>query len=166
MLTQKELKGNFKYFPDSGLFLRLSKDSRKRVKPKYVGTQTESGYLRIVFNGKSYQAHRLAHLYMNGKMPENEIDHINHHRSDNRWSNLREVTKGENAKNMTLPLDNTSGVIGVHWAKDRNKWRAEIKVDGVKINLGSFTKFSEAVDIRKLAEVSYGFHENHGKDKS
>ncbi len=40
-------------------------------------------------------SHTLAFLYMEGAFPKNEVDHLNHNRSDNSWVNLRKVTRVE-----------------------------------------------------------------------
>jgi hypothetical protein len=53
--------------------------------------------------GKVYQAHRLAFLYQEGKFPLEEVDHINHKKDDNRWSNIRHATRVENSKNSGVP---------------------------------------------------------------
>ena len=75
---------------------------------------------------------------MTGKWPDEFIDHINHNPTDNRWCNLREATYATNNKNRRLGKDNTSGYKGVSWHKGRNKWRAEIRVDGIGKHLGYY----------------------------
>ena len=56
-----------------------------------------------------------------------EVDHIDHDRANNRWSNLRAASPSINRKNRTLQANNTSGCSGVDWRKQRNRWRASIK---------------------------------------
>jgi hypothetical protein len=46
-----------------------------------------------------------------------------------------------------------------------NKWQSYIKVSTIKINLGRYDNYEEAVKVRKEAEVKYGYHPNHGKVK-
>ena len=101
-------------------------------------------------------------LYVTGKFPKNEIDHINHIKDDNRWDNLRDVAHSTNGKNQSMQVSNTSGVRGVYWYKNNQRWVANITVDGEKIHLGSYVQHHEAVNARKNAEVLYGFHTNHG----
>ena len=55
--------------------------------------------------------------------------------------------------------------MGVYYDKARRKYRAQIKVDGVNINLGRFVTLGEAVEVRKAAEVKYKFNANHGTNK-
>jgi hypothetical protein len=99
---------------------------------------------------------------MEGSIPD-EVDHINHNRTDNRWNNLRAVTSKSNSRNQSKSIKNKSGVTGVHWDNLRNRWIAQIHIDYKTVHLGTFVEFHEAVNARKNAEVLYGFHENHGK---
>ena len=57
--------------------------------------------------------------------------------------------------NRTVNINNTSGVTGVHFNKGINEWVARIQVNGVRIQLGSFPNFEEAVKARKDAEEKY-----------
>jgi len=86
MITQTILKELFSYNPDTGIFIR-----KVSISNQVAGTVAGSkdyDYIRIVVNKKRYLAHRLAFLYMLGKMPV-EVDHINRNKHDNRWCNLR-----------------------------------------------------------------------------
>ena len=122
-----------------------------------------TGYRIITINRVNYLAHRLVWLWHTAEWPADEIDHINGDRLDNRIENLRVVTCQENHKNKKLPSTNTSGVMGVCFHKQAQKWEAYIKVDGKKKYLGLFTDWFEAVCARKSAENKYGYHENHGR---
>lgn len=122
----------------------------------------KDGYLRGRMLGKTYRAHRIAWLIETGRWPENEIDHLNGFRNDNRIKNLRDVTHSENGKNQKLSAVNTSGASGVHWDKRQRKWRARIEVSGTRRCLGLFDDLSEAVKARDAAAAEYGFHPNHG----
>lgn len=164
-LTQETLKSLLHYNPDTGRFTWLAKtSSRSRVEIGGVAgcVDTIHGYRRIMINGKSYLAHRLAWFYMTGSWPESEIDHKNHLRHENQWDNLREVTHKKNQQNQSLYSTNTSGCAGVSWEKDRKKWRALIWIDGKLKNLGRFTDKKEAEAARARADIKYGFHPNHG----
>jgi len=130
---------------------------------KKVGSVDKDGYLMIKHKNVGYRAHRVAWYLTYGSFPKGQIDHINHDRLDNRIKNLRVVTQAENAKNCKKSKANSSGVCGVHWCKTRNRWMSSITVDRKRIHLGVFDSFSDAVDVRKNAEVLYGFHTNHGK---
>jgi len=161
-LTQKRLKELFYYDTDTGLFTRLVYgNSKAKIGRVYGKGKCKQKYHRISINGKVYRNHRLAFLYMEGRMPK-LIDHKNHNRYDNRWENLRETTQGENLKNQGRRKDNRTGVTGVTWNSNANRWHARIQVDGKGVHLGTFTTFSDAVNARKNAEVLYGYYENHG----
>lgn len=83
---------------------------------------------------------------------EEEIDHKNRNRLDNRKSNLRIVPHSLNSKNIKKPKHNKTGYIGVIWDKERNKWRAEIRCDGKTYHLGRYDDIEEAVRARLIAE--------------
>ena len=91
------------------------------------------------------------------KQEDNEcvVDHINHNKLDNRKKNLRICQQIDNAHNLRLSINNTSGVTGVQWMKDRNKWRAFITIENKKKYLGDFYNKEEAIKARKEAEEKY-----------
>lgn len=76
-------------------------------------------------------------------------------RNDNRKSNLRIATRQENNRNHKVCIMNTSGVTGVTWDKNRNKWIAQIHINNKNIHLGRFISFEDAVKARKKAEEKY-----------
>lgn len=135
MLTRDILSAFVSYDPESGEFARKKKvkGSTKKV-GDLLGSDDGAGYVQISVCGKVYRAHRLAFLYMTGRIPK-YIDHINHDKSDNSWANLRECSKAENSFNRTAPANNTSGYRGVSLTRNK-KWKAESWISGKKINLG------------------------------
>ena len=160
-LTQEKLKKFLHYDPDSGLFTWIKDKARAKAGDKANSTNSR-GYIQISIDGKRYQAHRLAFLYMLGRFPKQNVDHPNHIRSDNRWSNLRETDHAGNNRNRAMDSRNTSGCVGVCWHKNWKLWHAQIKVKGKQIHLGTFKKIADAIAARKVAEKKYGFHPNHG----
>lgn len=163
MLLQEELKEQLHYDPDTGVFTRLVTTAAKGKAGDVAGWIEKSGYVRISVKNKLYRAHRLACLYMTGKFPENQMDHINHVRHDNRWVNLRKVTNTENQKNQKISPNNTSGVTGVYWQKKLGKWEGKIRVNGKQKHLGVSRDKFEIICARKSAENKQGYHENHGQ---
>lgn len=156
MLTHAQLKELIFYDPENGIL-------KKRKTGKILGSKiSRDGYIRIRLRYKLYLAHRLAWLYMTGQFPKDQIDHINHNRSDNRFVNLREATNQENAKNRKPHIKNKSKISGVSWDKKSNKWRSEINNKNKKIYLGLFDDKFEAICIRKSTENKLGYHQNHG----
>ncbi len=171
MLTKSDLKTQVKYTPENGIFVRIV-DSGCSKKGKILGTKTSfskrshTKYITFSVMGRSYSAHRLAWLYMYGSFPSGFIDHIDGDGTNNKIDNLRDVSQLENKRNSRLPRNNTSGVIGVSWAKTQNLWCAHIMVNKKSINLGMYETIFDAVCVRKSAEKKYGFHVNHGSKSS
>jgi hypothetical protein len=154
-MTQQRLKEIFTYDELTGLFNRVTGRNK-------VGTTDYNGYITISIDYNRYQAHRLAWLYMYGRLPTTQLDHIDHNRSNNAISNLREVSISENSKSKRLYKANKSGHHGVIWDPCNNNWRARIGVNGKTINLGSFKNKDDAIAARKAGEHEYEYHENHG----
>ena len=122
-----------------------------------VGHMTRDGYVKVKLEGKSYPVHRIMWLLAYGEHPDRFVDHINGNRVDNRICNLRLVNKSENARNRRATRNSVSGLNGVVWANDRNKWRAFIRWNNRLEHLGSHEDFFEAVCARKSAEVRYAY---------
>ena len=55
-------------------------------------------------------------------------------------------------QSKTVRRNNTSGVTGVEWRPDVNRWQASICFKGVRRYLGVYGKFEDAVRARKEAE--------------
>lgn len=149
-LTQEVLRELVNYEPETGRF--TWKASRPACRPgDECGRISSHGYREIGILGKLHHAHRLAVLYMTGHMPSHSVDHINRNRQDNRWCNLRCATQSENMANVVVRKNNTSGVSGVTWDASRKKWRAQIRLNGRKKNLGRFNDLAAAEAAVKTA---------------
>jgi hypothetical protein len=83
------------------------------------------------------------------------VDHINHNALDNRKKNLRRCSQQKNSCNHKISATNTSGVTGVSYDKQRNKWIAYLTYKGEHMNLGRYDVFEDAVNARKNAEERY-----------
>jgi hypothetical protein len=152
-LTQQQVLDMFSY-ADGKLYWR-KKTARKTVAGVEAGTLRKTdGYRQVMIDRRIYRTHRLIYLYHFGQMPE-IIDHINRNTTDNRVENLRAATRAENAYNSKLRPDNTSGVKGVTWCKNKRKWVARIYVDRSCINLGRFADMSDAVDAVTTARTRH-----------
>jgi len=114
------------YDPTNGIFTRKSTG-------KVAGTLKPDGYCYIGVDSKVFGAHRLAWMYLTGTEPV-EVDHINGVRNDNRATNLRSVTRAENAQNRRKSPRNSSGFTGV--TKHRGRWQAQIGINGKLHHLG------------------------------
>lgn len=116
---------------------------------KYAGT--EAGCLarcrhptwNICLNYISIKIYLIVWALYYGKRPS-AIDHINRDATDDRIDNLRLATPSQNQANRKTPSNNTSGLKGVSFEKERNKWVASIGVNYKRIFLGRFDTSEEA----------------------
>jgi len=132
-----------RYDPETGIFTRLVRTSNRIKIGDVAGSLSRYGYLEFQLYGKLRKAHRLAWLYMTGEWPVGEIDHRDTDRTNNRFSNLRDVTSLGNKQNRRAPNKNSStGLLGV--SPKRDKWKAQIRANGKNRHLGTFTTPMEA----------------------
>lgn len=142
VITQKLLKQLFIYAPLTGLFTRRVYRRGHKVDAP-VGHLHKTGRVFININGKSYAAHRLAWLYVYGKMPTADIDHINGNPSDNRIANLRDVSRSTNLQNQRKPSrNNKTGFLGVSPSGDH--FTSRITINKKEHHLGRFKSAKEA----------------------
>lgn len=91
-LTPERLRSIIRYHPDTGHLYWIGTGER-------AGAIQDKGYRTIEVDGKAYYAHRIAWFHHYGKWPEEDLDHINRSRDDNRIENLRDVSRSENNRN-------------------------------------------------------------------
>lgn len=144
MITQNRIKELLIYNPTTGNFTRRNNGG--------IAGSDSSVYSNIYLDGTMYQSHRVAWLYVYGYWPENDIDHINRDKHDNRISNLREVSRQCNARNTGNRSSNNSGVKGVSFCNTHRKWAVYIRTNKGRANMGLFSDFDEAVCVRLAAE--------------
>lgn len=127
------------YDPDTGHFYRNN---------ERAGTpDCTKGYRQIMWKGVMYKEHRLAWFFHTGKWPENQIDHINGIKDDNRIANLRDVSQTINMYNKQAAYCNSkTGYLGVSFSG--KKYVARIRVNKKLIHLGTF-------DTPELAHQHY-----------
>lgn len=119
------------------------------------------GYLVGKINGRYAASHRVVWALAHGEWPDDQVDHINGNKSDNRPENLRVVNNSGNQRNSRLLARNWTGFPGIALAKS-GRWQAHIKEDGRQITLGTFDTKAEAIAARKAAQVLCGYDPNHG----
>lgn len=151
--SQAELLRLFDYDPVTGVL-------RWRIRPpnapfkagSVAGTLGTRGYVVIGIRRKYYYAQRLIWKLVTGIDPDDQIDHADLDRSNNRWSNLRQADNGKNRWNSKLAKNNTTGFKGVV-RKDRcRKFYAILqeKSKGAK-RLGGFDTAEEAAQAWQAA---------------
>lgn len=149
-LTQATARNLFEY-RNGKLVWNVSVNSRAQMGCVAGSMDDNSGYVKVQINGKQYLAHRIVWLWHHGYLPENQIDHINQNKGDNRIENLREVSPQCNQRN-SKQRESLSGVKGVNWDNLNRKWLANIKIYGKLINLGRYSSVLEAACHRLAAE--------------
>lgn len=156
-LTVTRLRKRLYYSKTTGLFSWLVRSSSRTDIGDIAGCgNTTDRYIYITVDGVRYSAHRLAWFYVYGVWPTHEIDHKNEIRHDNRWSNLRPATRGENEQNQSVAQRNSkSGVLGVCWDNSRKKWRAFVKLGGKQIHHSYHISLDDAVAARAKAKAKY-----------
>lgn len=184
MLPVETLQQLLSYDPDTGLLTWLERDvswfrntagrraehaqnlwnSKHAGKTAFTSKDTH-GYFMGAILGQAHLAHRVAWALHTGSAPTRQIDHVNHLRTDNRATNLREVDVLGNRMNHTRRRTNTSGHTGVVWHPKREQWIAQVKVHSVNHYLGLFADYDTAVAARLAKQAELGFHPNHGKEK-
>lgn len=119
---------------------------------KLKAASTSSGYFDVALskNGcvKTCQIHRLVYATFIGDIEKGkEIIHIDRNKYNNKLSNLRAVTRSENA------FSRRKGK-GYCWNKKARKWQAQIKEGGKCIHLGLFDKEEDALVAYLEAKAS------------
>lgn len=131
----------FDYNPATGQLVRRYTTSSRAQRGDLVGCKNALGYLVVRIGPKLYLCHRIIWLWMTGDWPAADVDHINRDRRDNRWDNLRDVTRSVNLHNKQIDS-------GCYWAARDAVWVAAIQVAGVKTHIGQHKD-------RDVAEAMY-----------
>ena len=115
------------------------------------------GYLRANFcftnNSKliAVKHHRLVYYAHNQDWDiwdkNQEIDHANRIRDDNRIENLSVATRTQNNRNTNKK--------GYCWDTQSNKYKVQIRVDNKQIHIGYYKTEEEAIKARADAEAKY-----------
>jgi len=136
-ITQDLVREWFLYDRETGVISwakRPSAKSRRRVGDP-AGMVTK-GYIYIGFLGGRYFAHRIIWMYVHGRWPSDQIDHIDGNRMNNSLVNIREASPVENSSNRPS--------IGFSFDKRERRYRASIVHDGELHWLGYFDTAEEA----------------------
>ena len=143
-LTERRVKELLDYNPNTGIFTwRVSRGPARAG--DIAGGPNNKGYHRVKIDGLLHCAQRLAWLYIYGAWPEDQVDHINCVRDDNRIENLRAADNAENQGNRRKARsDSSTGVIGATWHPRSKKFQAMIRAGGKQKYLGLFNTAEEA----------------------
>lgn len=145
--TPERLREVLDYNPETGELVWKKMLSNKGPVGQVAGSPTRdggpnsSGHIQVGVDNHNRAAHYWIWLMMTGEPPPagTEIDHIDQDGTNNRWSNLRLLTRTGNMENVTFPNShNKSGFRGVDFHAATGKWRACIRVQGKQKCLGYF----------------------------
>lgn len=149
------LRKHLVYDGVTGEFRWLSK-GRGRFVGETAGCISDSGssgkkYIKIRVERKLYLAHRLAWLWIYGKLPTSQIDHVDGNGLNNRIGNLRESDQSQNLANRNQRASNRSGFKGV--TRSGKKWVAQIGCNGVNYYLGIYASPAAAARAYDAAAI-------------
>ena len=163
-LTASLARSLLEYSPESGEFtwrLRSGESHADRIfNSRFAGKRAgcvdgRSRYRYIRIRGWGiYAEHRLAWLIQTGEWPQHEVDHADGDATNNRFTNLRAATRGENGANRGVQKNSKSGRKGVYWCPDRGLWAAEIRSGGVRRHLGRFDTVDRAAEAYAAAAAA------------
>ena len=158
-LTQERLKEVLSYDEMSGWFTWKEGTARQF---KRAGGYQNDNYRAITVDGISYFEHRLVWLYVHGRWPYFEIDHLNGQKDDNRLENLRDVTHEINARNRRIHKGQ-SPKPAITRSKRDGFYRTGVSVYGKYHPLGKFESYEEAFEARKRVLDDLDYHEDHNR---
>lgn len=146
-----ELRRALAYSPETGgVTWRIR--SAYNINPGDVaGHDKGGGYRAIEYKGRTYQMGRLIWVLVYGEEPPGYIDHRDGDPSNYKLTNLRIATPRQNSFNKGLSRNNSSGVKGVRYCRQRRKWEAW----GGAARLGRFTTMEEATVVRSAFEAQH-----------
>jgi hypothetical protein len=134
------------------LFWKNKKDKQGSLK---IAGGMNGGYIQVRVDYADYRAHNIIFAMHYGRWPAETIDHINHLKTDNRISNLREATHVENCYNR--PRYRGIGYKGVRKSAGCNTWQAQITANKKWHHLGQFkTPIEAAIAYDKAAILFHG----------
>lgn len=123
------------------------------------------GYRCGCLLGTKLKAHRVIWAMIFGHWPEEDIDHKNGGRADNRLNNIRDVPTRINTRNAAPHRKKSGMPPGVKFYPKKNSapYQARICVDGKSRSLGYFDDPDAAHRAYIAAADQFGFGSRHGR---
>ena len=152
--SQQHLKSVLSYDLATGVLIWLCRpEARTEWNTRYAGRiagKVSGGYRYLRFGKHTFKSARLIWKYMTGNDPLGEIDHRNTIGTDDRWDNLRDSTRGQNARNRNAYAK--SGLPkGVALNCNKTRYAAKIHIDYRTIHLGVFDTVTAAASAYDAA---------------
>lgn len=152
MLEQIELmRERLNYDPETGVLTYSSKAKGNKRAGDKVGCIDGHGYIKVMFQGRMYYAHRMVWMMINGRAPAGVIDHINGIKTDNRIANLRESSISQNGANSDLAL--RGGELRGTTKLKSGRFQSQIKREGKAYYLGSYSTREDARTAYEFASI-------------
>ena len=159
----------FRYDSESGKLFKIRGSNGKLCNPaREITTVNNKGYLIVGIRDssglkKSFLVHHICYFMQSGVEPLSIVDHKNGNPLDNRFGNLRLATGSENNRNRGMSRNNTSGICGVYWQKQKGKWEAQAYGNtGKRKYLGVYEDKEEAA---RIVSAYYANPENNYSDR-
>lgn len=149
------------YDPSTGVLMwKRRAEGPKAWNSRYAGTVAlgytmQNGYRQGAIGNVLVMAHRVIWAMQTNAWPEQDVDHINGDRADNRWANLRAASRSDNNKNRKPIAGKSSPFLGVSFARASGKWDARIQSGGRQICLGHFASEIDAAKAYDAAARKY-----------
>lgn len=154
------LRAKLRYNQELGALFWMTKSRFGKMAGR---VNSVTGYRQINFEGDLHQAHRLIWYHFYGVWPENDIDHVDSSKLNNKISNLREATRSQNLRNRKkhvlkkLPLGVYKYTYKPKFKESSEKpFYAKIKAQGKNTFLGSFATVFEAEEAYIQASIREG----------
>ena len=144
-----DIKSLVSYDTETGYITRKSNG-------KVIGGVTAQGYLSAYVGGKPRLLHRLAFEIMEGRSPRSQIDHIDRVRTNNVWSNLREVSVSQNSFNRGPNRNRNVLYKNVYYIPKLKRYRVKMKIDGITRHFGYYN--TEEAAAEKAREIQITEH--------
>lgn len=122
---------------------------------KVVGTMESNGYLQVRWKNTAYLVHRVIWLMVVGAWPSEHIDHKDHIRTNNVFTNLRDIPQERNNANKK---NNRSGHSSIYEQKRNTNrpWMVQVFSKGKYLTQQSFAELQDAIDHRDAVRRRHG----------
>ncbi len=165
------MEANREYWRATSVFTNYEVSSVGRVRNSITGrvlkNQTrKDGYVGVQLSKdgkiKHFLTHRLVALaFIENPLEKPAVDHIDRNRANNSIDNLRWSTTSENMMNSTKRVVASSIYKGVYFHGQSERWRAQVRINGIATHLGNFrTEKDAAESYNAFAALHFGVRAN------